>query len=446
MIAPAQIAGPVPITPASAPVILEPYGRDRMATYDYVEEEYLASGEAAGAPYRTRILIRRPADLSRFSGVAIAEVSHIWGGTSVWRALNRHLMRSGHLWVEIDSQAPSALELIAAADPERYSAMTLAAGPAASKFASTIPFDPAAGKDELARRYDEFKSRWWAATPQSFDIIGQVAAALREGLPDGSSIREIYLAGISQTGGVVRKYIEDYHATQRLGDGAPVFDGYLPAASGGAALPDVDVPVIELLGEGEFQSVRLPCGVSGQVRGVSHRRPDSDTFRLYEVAGMAHRETRHMSDADVRRLQDCALPAGAAWSTFPNSHVYAAVLDQLIGWTRGVSTPPASMWLETEGDGDDIRRDDHGNALGGLRTTYVTAPVSSLVAATPVGRPSWYHGHEIPFDVGTLDAIYGSATGYRRRVADDVAGMIDRGLYNPIDAEEIRQQAERLSW
>ncbi|NDL55803.1 hypothetical protein F7O44_01825 [Phytoactinopolyspora sp. XMNu-373] len=446
MTRPAQIAGPVPVTPTSEPVILEPYGRERMATYGYVEDEYFVSGEAAGAPYRTRILVRRPRDPARFSGAAVAEVSHIWGGTSVWRALNRHLMRSGHMWVEIDSQAPSALELIAAADPDRYASMTFADAPGARKFASTIPFDPDASKDELARRYDEFKARWWAATPQSFDIIAQVAAALRRGLPGSSAVSEIYLAGISQTGGVVRKFVQEHHVVQRLDDGGPVFDGYLPAASGGAALPDVDVPVIELLGEGEFQSVRLPCGVSGQVRGVSHRRADSDSFRLYEVAGMAHRETRFMSDADIHRLRNCPLPPRAIWSTFPNSHVYAAVLDQLIGWARGVSAPPPSMWLRTAGAGDDIQRDEHGNALGGLRTPYVTVPVSSLVAATPVGRPSWYHGHEIPFDVATLDTLYGSAPVYRRRVADEIARMIDDGLYDPIDAEEIRQQAERLSW
>ncbi|MET9224462.1 alpha/beta hydrolase domain-containing protein [Lentzea sp. NPDC003310] len=431
----ATTTGPLP---GATAVVLEPYGTDRMERYDYVQEEYLVSGTAAGTPYGTRILIRRPADPARFSGTVIAEPSHIWGGTSVWRAINRFVMRNNHVWVEIDSQAPSAMGLVAAADPERYRSFTFADSPLSQQFAATIPFSPDADYAHVVAEYDAFMRLWWEATPQSPEILAQVSAALRKGLPTLRA-RKVYLGGISQTGGVVREFVRHHHDRLRLPGGGPAFDGYLPGASGGPALPDVDVPVIEVLGEAEFQSVRRRCGVGGQVRGLSHRRPDSATFRLYEVAGMAHRETREMSAADRDRLAGCPLPPGARWSTFPNSHVHHALWQSLLDWSDTGRPPAPGKVLETAGDTDEILRDDHGNALGGWRTTHVDVPTSTLTAATPLGRPSWYHGSETPFDAGTFDALYGSVETWRRRVGDRLEQYLHEQTYLPIDAEELRR-------
>lgn len=442
----AHVQGPIPETPGNSAVVLEPYGVDRLPSYDYIQEEYLVSGVAAGHDYATRILVRRPADMSKFNGRALAEVSHIWGGTSVWRAYNRQLMRGGYMWVEIDSQAPSAMDLIKGANPERYSDMKFIEGELARDFSASVPFTENPTPELLAQQYDEFKKRWWRATPQSFEIIAQVASSLRDGLPGlpESAVRTLLFAGISQTGGVVRRFIEKHHNALRRPDGGPVFDGYLPGASGGDALPDIDVPVIEVLGEAEFQSVRWACGVSGQVRGLSHRRRDSFTFRLYEVAGMAHRETRHMSDRDKAKLRNCPLPPGAKWSTFPNSHIYHALLEMLADWSEGLRTPPPSKLLATVGDTDTIVRDEWGNAVGGLRTTYTDAPLSTLVAATPMGRPAWYQGHEIPLRLQKLLETYSSPEEYRRLHAQIVDRMLTEGFLLPEDAEELRRDAESV--
>lgn len=439
----ASVEGPIEETPTSRAHLLEPYASDRLSIYDYVQEEYFVSGEAAGAPYTTRILVRRPRDMARFNGRILTEVSHIWGGTSVWRAYNRHLLRAGYMWVEIDSQAPSAVGLIKASDPERYAPIEFVDGELAEDFRQTIPFNPNPTPETLAKEYDDFKVRWWSATPQSFEIIAAVARALREGLPghEDHPPRTILLAGISQTGGLTRRFIEHYHSALRQSSGEPVFDGYLPGASGGDALPDIDAPVMEILGESEFQSVRWGCGVSGQVRGLTHRRPDSDTFRLYEVAGMAHRETRFMSDRDRDRLKDCPLPEGAVWSRFPSSHVYHALLELMCAWAEEGVVPPPSRILRTVGESDVIERDSVGNAVGGLRTTYTEVPTSRLIAATPMGRPSWYHGSEIPLDHSVLEERYGNTENYRRLVSESIEQSISEGFLLPIDAEELRAEA-----
>lgn len=86
---------PLPVTETSQPVVLEPYHVDLLPEYGYVSREYLISGVAAGEPYCTRLLLRCPEDPVSFSGFVVEEPSHLWGGTSIWRATNRWLMRNG---------------------------------------------------------------------------------------------------------------------------------------------------------------------------------------------------------------------------------------------------------------------------------------------------------------------------------------------------------------
>lgn len=85
----------LPATVDSAPTILEPYHVDLLPEYDYEQREYLVSGTAVGAPFCTRLLLRCPRDVGKFSGLVVTETSHIWSGTSVWRASNRWIMRNG---------------------------------------------------------------------------------------------------------------------------------------------------------------------------------------------------------------------------------------------------------------------------------------------------------------------------------------------------------------
>lgn len=86
---------PLPETATSKSVILEPYHVDILPEYGYVSREYLIKGVAAGHPFCTRLLLRCPKDSSRFSGFVVEEPSHLWGGTSIWRHINRWIMRNG---------------------------------------------------------------------------------------------------------------------------------------------------------------------------------------------------------------------------------------------------------------------------------------------------------------------------------------------------------------
>ncbi len=164
----------------------------------------------------------------------------------------------------------------------------------------TIPFMTDVSRQTLEQSYEAFKAKWWPATTQSPEIIAAASYALRSG-QFGIKANRVVLTGLSQTGGVTRRFIT-HSSHLRLPDGRLPFEGFIPCQSGGAALPDVPgAKIIELLGESEFQSVRLPCGVSGQILGVSHRRDDSDSFRLYEIAGWLIASPRYPSDIDTKR-------------------------------------------------------------------------------------------------------------------------------------------------
>jgi hypothetical protein len=96
----------LPETETSKSVLLEPYHVDLLPEYGYISQEFLISGVAQGESFCTRLLLRRPADIQRFSGCVIEEPSHLWGGTSIWRHINRWLMRNGEAEY-IHSQIPS---------------------------------------------------------------------------------------------------------------------------------------------------------------------------------------------------------------------------------------------------------------------------------------------------------------------------------------------------
>ena len=88
---------------------------------------------------------------------------------------------------------------------------------------------------------------------------------------------------------MTRAFISSPQAKATSG-GKRVFDGFFPGqaavgSSGGSPvgpIPDVGVPVVELQGERELL---VTISVYGS---LGYRRPDSKTYRLYEVAGMSH--------------------------------------------------------------------------------------------------------------------------------------------------------------
>src|SRR6185436_810517 len=67
----------------------------------YEAREYFVSGTANRQPYKTRIVVRRPSDNARFSGLVLAEAMHPSGAAHMFEFTSNYTMGSGHAAVEI---------------------------------------------------------------------------------------------------------------------------------------------------------------------------------------------------------------------------------------------------------------------------------------------------------------------------------------------------------
>src|SRR5262245_34643982 len=93
----AEITGPGPIFDSTPSL---PPGK-ALANFRSEANEYFVSGTANKQPYKTRIVVRRPADNSRFSGLVLAEAMHPSGAAHMFEFTSTYTMTSGHVAVEI---------------------------------------------------------------------------------------------------------------------------------------------------------------------------------------------------------------------------------------------------------------------------------------------------------------------------------------------------------
>ena len=101
----------------------------RSRTFPYVTEEYFVSGTAAGAPYQTRIIVRRPKDPKAFSGTVVAEAQHAGGRSLIFEWSRVSVLTRKHLFVEI-VHSPANVATLKTFNAERYAPLNIAMGQA----------------------------------------------------------------------------------------------------------------------------------------------------------------------------------------------------------------------------------------------------------------------------------------------------------------------------
>lgn len=132
----------VPVTADSHPFASAQF-HCRLSEIGYTEEEYFLSGTAnvyeegennrpeiifRDAPYTTRVLIRRPADKSRFSGNVVVEVLNATAMMDIdrmWVNSWKHFTRSGDVYVGITSKG-HVVDALKRFDPARYAPISWA--------------------------------------------------------------------------------------------------------------------------------------------------------------------------------------------------------------------------------------------------------------------------------------------------------------------------------
>jgi hypothetical protein len=402
------ITGPGPVFPGLRP--LDP-GTDPK-DYGYLTEEYFVSGTANGLPYTTRILVRRPKQANRFSGIVVTESMHSNGFAVTFEPSRHSILLRGHVHVEIAAQQGNVNGTLKGFNAERYARLSIASG------------------------------------QQTSQIIAQVGALLRANLRDGPlhslRARHLIMMGTSQSSGVLRTYQTQQHFQARLASGGPIMEGYLAVSTlGNAPMMVVDVPTIQMPTMTEVNTA------SGAAAGVQYRRPDSDEpgnrFRIYENAGMPHANAR---DSIAYEPNFCALPV----SDFPWGPSVAMGLAHLVAWVDHGRTPPHAPYIEVDGntanDGSRLALDEHGNAKGGVRNTYVDVPVATYGVPNTALEPSGAFlcsiaGWRVPFADETLNTLYKNKGDYLSDVVRRLVDLVVEGWVLPESAPDVLIDALR---
>jgi hypothetical protein len=264
-------------------------------------------------------------------------------------------------------------------------------------------------------------------------------------------VRDVILAGHSQTGGVVTEYILNGHDTDRLADGSPVYHGFFPSGAPGVTFGPRDVPIVQVLSEGDISDPNRP----GR-EGRKYRREDSDEpgdrYRLYELAGVAHMGTRYPPYSDNAMWQNDPLgtagsvPKGAPMNSLPHGELFSMGMHHLVRWVADGVTPPRADRIDVGADGL-FTKDDVGNTRGGVRCAQIDVPRLRYFANPGVrddGVPAFgVVGIEEPLGHDELGRLYENHAGYVERFNRRLDELVEQGWFLPEDAEDSRNEAAK---
>jgi hypothetical protein len=378
----------------------------KVEDFPYITEEYFVSGTANGAPYTTRIIVRRPQNASVFSGTVVSEALHAGGRSLIFEWSRQSILTRNHMFVEIVHSAAN-INLLKTFNAERYASLNIAAG-------------------------------------QTNEVIAQAGRLIKSKTGPFASydVRRVTLMGTSASSGTVRTFLAA-HPTLRMPDEKPIFDGFLlTSTNGNTPLPIVDVPMIQMPTQTEV--------VTWAEQGIAYRRPDSDEpgnrFRLYEVAGMPHNNSR---DSPGFLNDPCTLPV----TDFPAGAFTALALNHLIAWIATGTTPPHAPPItvdqDVKGDGSHLALDEHGNARGGIRNVWVDVPtathgVMGKGKTTATDRLCLLAGTKVPLAEATLRTLYRGKDDYVGRVERRLKELISEGWFLPEYAVAVRADAKAV--
>ena len=493
------VTGPIPSSPTDFPFIALGFSVEPPVPDGYVEQEYFFSGTGdlyeytptgiqlvascpavatrgcSSIPYTTRMLVRRPIKRNKFSGTVIIEAlnpSANFDIAGIWDRSREYFVRNGDVFVGWTSKSVT-VNTLKSFNPTRYAALDW----------PYIPFVPG-GNNAV---YDGI----------TFDIAAQIGALFKDNGPASPThdldVKRVFEAGFSQDGAFTFTQAETFHALERMPGGGPIYDGYVPGGTRGpsnvnfgltpaGALPagdprvqmqPRDVPVIHINTETEIAiGVLVP-------NGLAYRRADSDAaddrYRLWEVPGASHVSndlhddvlTLELNLAELLGIPASALsPNGCTHQQFvsgpvigvpgvidpnpyPFSNVENAAFADLTDWIGRKNTPPphADPIEVTATLPPTVARDAFGNALGGVRTTFLDAPTATYVPTDTVAHVTTFsgfcilYGYSIPFGGDTLQSLYRSHGDYVSQVAGESSRLVRERFWLRPDAVGVVRQA-----
>jgi Alpha/beta hydrolase domain len=413
-----------------------------IATDELGEDGVWSVQSADSAPFKSRIVVLRPENAADFNGTVVVEWLNVSGGTDAAPELvqtHTELMRSGFVWVGVSAQSVGvqgggglggfdvSLKTI---DPTRYAS--------------------------LSHPGDSF----------SYDIYSQAAQAVRhpEGIDPLDGLKVQYMIGVGESQSAFRMatYVNAIHPTVEL------FDGFLIHSRGGSSAPLSQDPQVAVPTSGrasirtDFPEPVLGFETEGDIFGLGSAavpQPDADNYRLWEVAGNAHydaygvvkgprdrggdpgvAEVIETKSGDSAGIIQCEKPINDG----PGHWVLKAAIAALDNWIRTGAPAPSAQPIARDAASTGLQRDQYGNAVGGVRTPYVDAPVATLTGGGQTGSSFCFlFGTTALFDEATFSTLYPTREAYIDAIDITTDSAVEKGFVLPEDGELIKAQARR---
>jgi len=399
-----------------------------LSIHGYIEEEFFIQGTAnryntpaqttgtvidGDHPYKTRIVVRRPADGKRFNGTVLVEWLNVTNGfdaENMWFFAWEHMLRAGYAWVGVSAQqvGVTALKKFSTA---RYGSIDVNQG-------GTVAND--------ALSYDIFSQAGQAIrNPKGTDILG------------GLRPRNVIAVGESQSANRLSTYVNSINPL------AKVYDGFLLLSSLNQKIrTDIEAPVWKISMEYDV--------AFGEANA---RQPDTDLFRSWEIAGTSHVDHHLRMSREPLELRDIGTSSEAGFAPtcgVPTvgtrvavQYVLASAYELLVRWVEKHAPPPKAPPLAIASSGPPIviARDELGLAMGGIRLADVAVPtaLNSGSNTGPGACARW--GYYKPFDIATLNKLYPTHNSYVSAVEKVTNENLKSGFILKPDAEATIREA-----
>jgi hypothetical protein len=314
-------------------------------------------------------------------------------------------------------------------------------------------------------------------TEDAWHIMRDAAAFLRDPTalenPNGPQAVDTMLSsGYSATGVILNTFVLE-------GENQGAYDGHLIGTGGYSCYTPLEandnsdepeplwMPVpCEGEHEGDARVISIITEATAAFNAVPRFEDFEDgepeNWRQYELAGVAHTNPVISPDGPEDRNPIIHIP------------VFRAAFHNLAMWAADGVEPPPSRLLEGEVQAPENfpvlfvpERDEHGNALGGLRLPHMEQMVDNRPAGAPLGtytglRPeekyadAWFEppsseafagilthitGTFEPFDDEVLNELYPNPGSYVSRVARAAEHLYEQGYILEADKDEYVREA-----
>jgi hypothetical protein len=388
------------------------------------------------APFRTRMVVLRPGNPAEFTGTVVVSWNNVSIGADHWMTGRsaRQLLGDGFALVGVSAQKVGI---------DGMPKVTLRGDPGLPAFERPAPL-----RKHDPERYGDLDH---PGDGYSFDIFTQASELLRQRsgriLPLGDlEVRNLVATGGSQSACRLATYVNAFEPLTKA------YDGFLLSVYAGVGcfvnpdsvvewenMPtnyvqllawrthklrtDLGVPIILLNSETEADQ----CHPNGQ--------SDTEMVRWWEFAGTAH--------ISLGRPED-PLAIQGGQNTVSFAYASRAALHAIRSWLGGGDPPPHQPRMRHQGSPPAFARDEHGNALGGIRLPDLEAPLGTHVGATPPGEMLRMMGSSAPFPPEKIKALYGNRDNWFAKYKAAVDHLVATKVVLPDDAAQIVADAATM--